>query len=268
MRSESLDRLQELTHPFAGCRPRHQDGRSPGPGCVLLQGQHRLDLGDRAVRAVVISFINDEDVRDFHEPGLERLHLVAGAWHDGDDRRVRRAHDLHLALANADGLDQNDVHAGPVHHERHVCRSSGEAAEVAAGRHAPNEHARVTGVGLHADPVPEDSPPAIGARRVDRDHTDRLPVASDLGRQPVDQRALANAGRSGHTDHVRVAGSVEDTPHEVSPLGRLCFDEGNGAGNGAGIASQDTLRQGRLHRVGHRCSALSRQPRSQTFRHS
>ena len=57
---------------------------------------------------------------------------------------------------DADGLDEDDVLAGRVEHERDLAGRAREAAEVAARRHAADEHAGVAGVRLHADAIAED----------------------------------------------------------------------------------------------------------------
>ena len=56
----------------------------------------------------------------------------------------------------------------------------GEAAELAARGHRTDEHAGIGGVGAHAHAVAEDGPAGPWARRVDREHRDR--VAERRGR--------------------------------------------------------------------------------------
>ena len=73
-----------------------------------------------------------------------------------DDRDVGGADDVDFVLADADGFDDDDVLAGGVEHERGVAGRAREAAEMAARRHAADEHAVVGGVRLHAQAIAED----------------------------------------------------------------------------------------------------------------
>ena len=91
-----------------------------------------------------------------------------------DDRDVGGADDVHFVLADADGLDEDDVLAGGVEHERGVGGRAREAAEVAARRHAADEDAGVGDVRLHADAIAEDRAAGERAGRIDRDDADGL----------------------------------------------------------------------------------------------
>ena len=75
------------------------------------------------VGALAVGLVDHVDVGDLHDPRLQRLHIVARAGHDDDDRDVRGADDLDLVLPDADGLDEHDVVAGRVEHERRRRRS-------------------------------------------------------------------------------------------------------------------------------------------------
>ena len=148
------------------------------------------------VGALAVGLVDDEDVGDLHDAGLERLHLVAGAGHQRDDRDVGGADDVHFVLADADRLDDDDVLAGGVEDERGVAGGARQAAEVAARRHAADEHAGVGGVRLHAHAIAEHGAAAERAGRIDGDRRRRV---GRRGRssaiEPIDQRALAGAGR-------------------------------------------------------------------------
>ena len=121
--------------PFAGRRLGLHDRRPPLAGRERLQRQHRLDRRHRPIGALAIGLVDDEDVGDLHDAGLERLHLVAGARHERDDRHVGGADDVDLVLADADGLDEDDVLAGGVEDERDFARSRGPGRR--GGRASP-----------------------------------------------------------------------------------------------------------------------------------
>ena len=121
--------------------------------------------------------------------------------HERDDRDVGRADDVHFVLTDADGLDDDDVLAGRVEHERRVAGRAREAAQMSARRHAADEHALVGRVRLHAQAIAEHRAAGERARRIDGDHADaRAGCARNSVDQPIDERALARAGRTGDAD--------------------------------------------------------------------
>ena len=111
-------------------------GGRHSPSAERLQRQVRLDRRHHPVGAVAVGLVDDEDVGDLHDPGLERLHIVAGAGHEDDDRDVGRADDVHFVLADADRFDDDEALAGGVEHQRDVARRARQAAR--AGRAWPS----------------------------------------------------------------------------------------------------------------------------------
>ena len=147
VRAEPLDLRHQLRQPLPGRRFGLHDRRPPAPAGVGVEREQRLDRRHRAIRPLAIRLVDHEDVGDLHDPGLERLHLVARAGHERHDRDVGGADDVDFVLADADGLDEDDVLAGGVEDERGVGGRARQAAEVAARRHAADEDA---GVGRRA----------------------------------------------------------------------------------------------------------------------
>ena len=87
------------------------------PVAVLFdQRHHHRDLGARSCRHRAIGLVDDEDVADLHDPGLDGLDVVAHARDEDHEVRLHGAHDLDLVLPHADGLDQHDVEARGVEH--------------------------------------------------------------------------------------------------------------------------------------------------------
>ena len=113
-------------------------------------------------------------------PALSACTSSPRPGHQHHDRHVGRAHDVDFVLADADGLDEDDVLAGRVEDEGDLARRAREAAEVAARRHAADEHAGVARVRLHADAIAEDRAAAERARRIDRDDADGPAVRSRI----------------------------------------------------------------------------------------
>ncbi len=133
-----------------------------------------------------------------------------------------------------------------------------EAAQVAARRHAADEHAGVGGVRLHADAIAQDCAAGKRARRIDRDDANGWSSPADLDDQPIDQRALAGAGRARHAYQIGVAGLRKDPADELAPFGRLVLDKADGARDRARIALEHAVRERWAERgAGGSCHWLS-----------
>ena len=126
----------------------------------------------------MVELVDGDHVRDLHDPRLQRLNGVARAGHEHEDDRVRDADHLDLALARADGLEEDQVLAGRVQDEQRLERRLRQAALVAAGAHRADEDARVEEVVGEPDAVAEQRALRERARRVDRDDADRALLAA------------------------------------------------------------------------------------------
>ena len=82
------------------------------------------------------------------------------------------AGDLHLDLADADGLDEHEREAGGRQHADRLRNRDGETAEMPTRGHRADEHAGVERVVLHPDPVAEDGAAGERRRRVDGQHAE------------------------------------------------------------------------------------------------
>ena len=120
----------------------------------------------------MVGLVDDDDVRDLHDAGLQRLDRVAGAGHQHEDDGVGVIDDVDLGLADADGLQEDVLAAGGVHQQRGLQRRLAEPAERAAVGHRADEDARVEEVVGEADAVAEQRAVRERRRRVDREHGD------------------------------------------------------------------------------------------------
>ena len=148
-----------------------QDRHPPAAG-IVGEGEHAAHLAHHRFGHRVIGLVDDDDVGDLHHPRLQRLDRVAGAGHQRQDDRVGVIDDVDLGLADADGLDQDVVLAGRVHHQRHLQGGLREPAERAARGHRADEDAGVEEVVGEADAIAEQGAAGEGAGGVDREHRD------------------------------------------------------------------------------------------------
>ena len=104
-----VEGVDELGDARAVARDGGQDRQLPVAG--RPRREHVAQLGDRAVGVGPVGLVDDVQVGDLEQPGLDRLDVVAHAGHGDDRDRVGGLHDVDLVLADADGLDDHDVAA-------------------------------------------------------------------------------------------------------------------------------------------------------------
>ena len=126
-----LELLDELLDPLAadglGLDDRH------APAALGAEREHAADLADHRVGQRVVGLVDDDDVGDLHDAGLQRLDRVARAGHQHEHDGVGVVDDVDLGLADADRLEEDVVLAGGVHQQRGLQRRLAEPAERARG---------------------------------------------------------------------------------------------------------------------------------------
>src|SRR5439155_24977189 len=98
------------------------------------------------------------------------------------------------------------VHPSLYLYQQRLQRRLRQAAEVPPRAHRADEHLRVEKVVREPDPVAEQRTLRERARGVDGDDTDREPETADVRQQRRDQAGLADSGRPGDADCVRMTG--------------------------------------------------------------
>ena len=161
--------------PSAGATARDRDDRRVA---LAERAQRGVEVAPRAQRDVAeVGLRHDEHVGHLHDPRLEELQRVAGAGLHDDRDGVGDLGDLGLGLADADGLDDDDVERGG-ERLRGRARRGRQAAEPPAGGGRADEHAAVGGVELDPRAVAEQRAARALRRRVDGEHRDRAPVVA------------------------------------------------------------------------------------------
>src|SRR5262245_35432656 len=90
-----------------------------------------------------VAFVDDKDVADFHNAGLESLDIVSHAGNENDDGDVREPDDVDLVLAYSDSLNDNGVFARRIQNADDVSGRCGETAQVSSRGHAADVHAGI-----------------------------------------------------------------------------------------------------------------------------
>ena len=213
---------QQLGDPLAlrppRCGPPGPSSRRCGPS----------DEHARTSRTIVSAsgcsaLLTHDHVGDLHHARLQRLDRVARAGHQRQHDRVGVVDDVDLALADADGLEQDVVLARGVHQQRRLQRRLGEAAERAAGRHRADEDARVEEVVGEPDPVAEHAPCVNG-------------LEGSIESTPTSRSGLAQLGgqaRRSACSCRRRAGPVRPTIRALPVRGRARRRVGRPRGRGS-----------------------------------
>ena len=123
VRAEPLDGVEQLGDALAGRRLGLEDRRPPLAGRERLQRQHR-PRSTATVRSAPSrsALLTTKMSAISMMPALSACTSSPAAGHEHHDRDVGGADDVDFVLADADGLDDDDVLAGGVEHERGVAR--------------------------------------------------------------------------------------------------------------------------------------------------
>ena len=78
---------------------------------------------------------------------------------------------------------------------------------------------------LHAHAVAENGAAGVRTRRIDAKDADQLTRLPEFRDQPIDERALARAWRSGDADEIRAAAVRINLPDELRGVRRLVLDQ-------------------------------------------
>ncbi|OIQ64801.1 hypothetical protein GALL_536470 [mine drainage metagenome] len=209
----------------------------PAGGCRVTRQQ--LQVGARALRQRRVALVHHQDVGDFEDAGLDRLHLVAQAGGADDDAGVGVAADLHLRLAGADGLDDHRVETGGIEQVDDLAGAARQSAQVSARRNGADEHRVAVVVVGHAHPVAEQGAAADRAGGIDRQHRDAPAAPQQLHQQRVDQRRLARARRAGDADDMGAAAVRQQAGVELFGAGPAVLDQADGARQRRAVLAQD-----------------------------
>src|ERR1039458_5620073 len=208
----------------------------------------------------MIALVDDEDIGDLHDAGLDGLDIVAHAGDQDHYGDLGDGGNFDLVLTDADGFDDDVIPAGGVHEAGEVGGGAGQSAHGAAGGHGTDEDAGGGGVLLHAYAVAQNGAAGGTAAGVYGEDGEGLALLAQLQRQGVHQRALAGAGGAGDADDAGMTGGRRQFAERFAGLGIAVLDAGGKAGEGARVAFAEFLRE-RGHRRGRPWRRDSRPPR-------
>jgi hypothetical protein len=182
-------------------------------GGVLNASLHLLgDVAQRVGRALAVELVDGDELGEVEHVDLLELARGAELRRHDVDRHVDERHDRGVALANARGLDDDEVEPGRLAGRHDVRQRLADlAAEVARGQRA-HEHARPVlprADRVHANAVAEQRAATLAPRRIDADDGDAQRVAlvqAQAADELVGQARLAGAAGAGDADDRDVRG--------------------------------------------------------------
>ena len=216
-----LDRLVQRGHAVVvevagdGAKHRHLTGQDIERFAVAL---HLLGhIAQRVGCAAAVELVDGHEAGEVEHVDLLELAGRAELRRHHVQRHIDHRHDGRIALADARGLDHDQIEAGHLARRDHVGQRGAHLAAGVARCQAAHVHAlraarrsvgrqRLTPRAdrVHANAVTEQRATALAARRVDRDHGHAQavvlvePQAAD---QLVGQRRLAGTARAGDAEH-------------------------------------------------------------------
>lgn len=104
--------------------------------------------------------------------------------------------------------------------------------------HASDENARVEGILLHPQSIPQNGSSCIRTRWIDSDHTDFPTTFSQLRHEFSGEGTLAGTGASCDTDDVRFAGMRIDHLHELHGIRVVSLDMTDKPRNGTFVSGK------------------------------
>jgi hypothetical protein len=221
-------------------------GRGLAPVLTGADLEEEAERVEERFHAGEVGLVDEEEVADLEDPGLEGLDDVAGRRLEDENDQVGAVEDVELGLADPHGLDEDAVHAEGVEDIGHVRRRGGEAAVALARGQGADEDAAVVERRLHPDPVAEEGPPGERARRVDGDDRDGVAVLEGAPGEGGRDRALAHAGgaRDPDPDGAPLPGDEQVT--DGGDGFGVVLDEADQAGAGQTAALEEFLPERRV----------------------
>ena len=75
-------------------------------------------ISQRDIRASEVSFVHDDNMSHFQQPGLHGLYFITEAGRQDRDHSVSESNDVEFILTDSDCLDQNDLVSGRFQYQR------------------------------------------------------------------------------------------------------------------------------------------------------
>src|SRR5208337_2044259 len=212
--TELLECLSDFSHARTRGSDRFDDEGTPTVRAGS-HGKHSLDFLLEAVSAGKVGLVDDVEIGDFHNAGLEGLHVVTHARDQEQGCGICQASDFHFVLAYSNGFNQHHVAARRVEDRDHVVGGWRQASQLSACSHAADVNLFVARKALHADAVAKEGAARKRAGGVNRDDSHARTSTSTLARKLFHQGAFPGPGRPCNPDDFRLPGGRKQPLQEL-----------------------------------------------------
>src|SRR5450759_4799175 len=130
--------------------------RRPPCSTLDVHAEQFPDIRDSPGGLRTVSLVDNEDVGNFHDTGLDRLHCVSEAWSNHDNGCVSRLCYFELRLPNTHSFDEQHVDSRSIEKGHRILGGQGEPPKVSPRAHTSDENTVVCGVAHHPDSVTQD----------------------------------------------------------------------------------------------------------------
>lgn len=195
--------------------------------------------------AFAIGFVDDDGVGEFDDAFFDALEFVSGVGGEEEEEEIGHGADGGLALAGADGFDDDGVEAEGFAEEDGLAGFAGDAAEGAAGGGGADEGGGVGGEFFHAGFIAEDAAAGAGGGGVDGEDGGAEAGVDEVEAEGLDEGGFTDAGDAGDAEAEGAAGAGEEGGEEVGSgllvFGGVGLDEGDGAGEDRAVSGEDAV---------------------------
>jgi hypothetical protein len=146
-------------------------------------------------------------------------------------------------LSDTNGFNHHQVAAGCIKHSGGIGGRSSEPSERTTRGHTSNIDPMIGVMVLHPYAIAQNRSARVGTRRVNRNDSHGLILFAVMLGELVDQSALAGSRSSGEPDDTRVPSVRKERLEQVGPAGEAILNDGNGAGECAGVAGAETVNE-------------------------
>ena len=158
--------IPQLCDTFARITDSGNDGWAPCVVCKVTQFQHLLNIATCFFHTFAVCFVDDKDVRNFHETSFVRLHRVAPTRVQHNNSGVCLAGDFHFHLTHTHGLYKNPLAPNGIKHANGFRCGQRQTTQVTACGHRTNEDTRVGRMVLHTYSITQNGTTGEWRRRV------------------------------------------------------------------------------------------------------
>ena len=197
---------------------------------------------------LAVGLVDRDDVGDLEDALLDALQLVARPREREEQEGVDHAGDRDLRLADADGLDEDDVEACRLQDRHGLARGPRDTAEGPGRGGRADVRVAVDRQRGHPRLVTQDRAAGADAGRVDREHADLVPATGQVRAERLDRGGLADPGHARDAD-----------PHGASGIGRQRREQlarRRAVVGPAGLDERDGPRDRRSAPLAHACGQL------------